>query len=477
MGGFRKRIMLGAVLLMCILAITGCSSSQYADLSGYLNNTLEYFINDTGFDVALNDEGIYTNEENGIEIVVKDNLVQKVTMNSTVKGYAITGVRVGDKKKKAEKLIEDTYTSEPEITNSEEATSYAYQKGNRLFTITYDSESLVQQLSMEVTTYTVGSITSDGTGESQIAKNEIMVTVGNIDVSYSEAMVYLRTAQQIYETEFGNDVWSYDIYGNGTTIGAVLKQEVLNQIIQLEVINMVANERGITLNDDEMFTVRSQAADYMEQISENDKLKYGITEELAVQVYATNLIAEKLYETVTIDVDTEVSDDEAQQCKIYRLYLKNYGTDSKGNHTELTDSELEEIYTKAEDLHAQALETTDFYSLAEANSDDSTIEYVIGRGDLDEQEEEAAFALKDGEVSKILEKEDGYVILYCVTAYDEDATLQVKEEIIEQRRSDLFVELYTEWYSNYEVKVNMDLWNKLELAPLEDVSTSSEETE
>lgn len=468
-----KRLILCVIAVLCMGAFGGCSRRKGADFSAYLNNTLEYFINDTGFEVAILDDGSYNNEAQGIEIFIKDNLIQSIGVTKKVNGYSVGEVQVGDKKKRVDKLIQDTYTASPEITQNAEAQTktYAYQKGNRLFSITYNSENLVQALKIEVTAYTVGSVSGESTGESQISKDEIMVTVGNIDVSYSEAMIYLRTAQQIYETEFGNEVWSYDLYGDGTTVGSVLKQEVLDQIIQLEIINMVANEQGIALNDDEMLEVRNSASIFMQSISDNDKLKYGITEELAVQVFATNLIAEKLYETVTIDVDTEVTDQEAQQAKIQRMFIKTYGMDSKGNRTELRDSELKEIRQRVEELHAQALETNNFYSLAESNSDDDTIEYVVGRGELDEQEEEIAFSLKDGEVSDVIQNEDGYVILYCVDAYDEDATLQVKEEIIEQRRSDLFVELYSEWYTKYEVKVNMNLWDKLELAPLEEVNS------
>lgn len=471
MGRFIKRLILCVVTVLCVGAFEGCSRKQDADFSAYLNNTLEYFINDTGFEVAMVEEGSYSNEDQGIQVTIQDNLIQSIGITKAVSGYSVEGIQIGDKKKRVDKLIGDAYTAEPEITQDEElqTKSYAYQKGNRLFTITYNNENLVQALSIEVTAYTVGSVVSESSGESQISKDEIMVTVGNIDVSYSEAMIYLRTAQKIYETEFGNEVWGFDVYGNGTTIGSVLKQEVLDQIIQLEVINMVANEDGIALNDDEMLEVRNSASDFMKNISENDRLKYGITEELAVKVFATNLVAKKLYETVTIDVDTEVTDEEAQQCKIQKIFIKTYGMDSKGNRTELRDSELAEIRERVETLHAQALETTDFYSLAESNSDEDTIEYVVGRGELDEKEEEVAFSLKDGEVSDIIQNEDGYVIIYCVDSYDEDATLQVKEEIIEQRRSDLFVELYSEWYSKYEVKVNMNLWNKLELAPLEEV--------
>lgn len=433
-------------------------------------------MSETNFDLTLDDEGVYENEKKGIRVTVKDNLIQKIEVSSEVKGYEIADVRIGDKKSRVDKVIREEFKKQPEVEKNEEnkTSSYAYQNDNRKVTITYNKDHVVENAAVEVTAFTVGSAEAEGS-EGKIKKDAIMVSIGNIDVSYREAMVYLRTAQQIYETEFGNEVWSYDIEGNGTTVGSVLKQQVLNQIIQLEVINMVANEQGITLTDDEMFEVRGRAADYMKTISEADQEKYGITEELVVRVFATNQIAEKLYESVTIDVDTDVSEEEAKQCRILRLFVKTYGTDSKGNRIELREKELNEIHEKVKNLHKQAKETSDFLALAKANSDDETIAYTIGHGDLDEQEEKAAFELKDGEVSKILKKEDGYVILYCESAYDEDATIQVKEQIIEERRSKLFVEKYSEWYSKYEVKVNMNLWNRLELTPLEKVDKEVEE--
>lgn len=441
------------------------------NLSLYLNNTLEYFMKDIGVELALDSEGNYRNEELGIQVVIKDNVIQSIQLDATKSIYEIEKVRPGYKKKKVDRRIRDEYTSEPTITPDEELQemSYAYQRANRQLTIRYNDKFVVQNVRIEITPYTVGGAVTGTTTGGPIRKDEIMVTVGNIDVSYSEAMIYLRAAQQIYESQFGNELWSYDANGNGTTIGALLKQKVLEQIIQLEVMNMVANDMGIALNDDEMLEVRNSATEFMNYISEQDRLTYGITEELAVRVFASNYIAEKLYETVTIDVDTEVSNEEAQQCRIQKIFIKTYGMDSQGNRTQLRDVELEEIKQKVDSLHAQALETTNFYALAESNSDDNTIEYVVGRGDLDEVEEKVAFSLKDGEVSKIIEKEDGYVILYCVDAYDEDATLQVKEEIIEQRRSDLFVDLYSQWYIQYDVKVHMNLWNQLELSPIDDI--------
>ena len=459
------------IAVLFLIPLEGCSSNPKSNFSDYLNNTLEYFISDTGVEVELLEEGNYTNEEKGIQVAIKDNIMNYISMTKKVRGYGIENIQIGDKKKSVNKSIPQAYkaTGEPSQDEENQTITYQYENGNRLLSVTYDADGRVNKVAVEITKYVVGDHTQSNGGESQISKDDIMVSVGNIDVTYSEAMIYLRTAQQIYETEFGNEVFGYDLQGNGTTIGSVLKQEVLEQIIQLEIINVVANEKGITLNDDEMLEVRNFADEFMQTISQNDREKYGITEELAVRVFATNVTAQKLYETVTIDVDTDVTDEEAQQAKIYKLFIKKYGTDSKGNRTELQKSELKEIKSKVKALHEEALKTTDFYSFADSNSDEDTIEYVVGRNDLNENESNIVFQMKDGQVSDIIEDEDGYTIIYCADAYDEDATLQVKEEIIEKRRSELFVKLYSEWYSKYEVRVNMNLWNKLELSPLETV--------
>ena len=465
----RKRILIYITGLMCIVLMTACSSSPKKNFVDYLNNTLEYFVASTGIEVELVEENSYTNEEKGIQLEIKNNIMSLIRVTKKVRGYGIDGIQVGDSKKKVDKQIKSKYEQAPEMTQNDkdQTTTYAYKEGNCLLKVVYNSENEVSDVSAEIVEYTVTNTDTNQGIESQIAKDEIMLSVGNIDVPYSEVMIYLRTAQQIYETEFGNEVFSYDLYGNGTTIGSVLKQEVLKQIIQLEVINVVANEQGITLNDDEMLEVHNYVDEFMNRISESDKEKYGITEELATRVFATNVTAQKLYETVTIDVDTDVSDEEAQQARIYKLFVRNYGMDSKGNKIQLQPSEQKEVKKKVKELRKQALETQDFKTFAQANSEDDTIEYVVGRSDLSEAQKEVVFSLKDGEVSKVIEDEDGYTIIYCVTAYDEDATRQVKEKIIEQRRSDLFVQLYTEWYSKYEVKVNMDLWNRLELTPLD----------
>ncbi|MDD3240837.1 MAG: peptidylprolyl isomerase, partial [Lachnospira sp.] len=109
--------------------------------------------------------------------------------------------------------------------------------------------------------------------------------------------------------------------------------------------------------------------------------------------------------------------------------------------------------------------TDDFYSLAESNSEADTIEYTFGRSqgpkEYNSSFEQAAFTLKTGQVSGIITTDYGWHILYCVSDFNEDATIQVKESIIEERRNELFAELYTEWSSKYDVVINSEAWESV----------------
>ena len=460
------------ILMICLICasfvtLIGCNKKKVIDLGVYLNSTLEYVKSNSKLELYYNDNGYYGDE--AIQITVDANeKVNSIAMFGKKDNYNLHGITIGMSKEDVDKKIKELFTASPdiEVNETEHYTTYRYQQGNEQFSVVYETESsAVLRAQSTITNYTAGS-TNENDILAGLNTENIIIRVGNVDVSYSEAMVYLKSIQTIYENEFGYDIWAYSLTGDGTTLGDMLKNEVLSQITQLKIICSEANKEGIVLSEDEMSEVRQSAANYIAGLSASDRTQYGITEELAVQVFADNALAKKVYETVTIDVDTEVEDEEAKKIKIYMLLLKNYGTDSKGNRTPLTSEDQEAVLQKMKELRVQGSEAEDFYSFAERNTEADTIEFVVGKTELEEPLDTVAFSLKTGELSKILETEDGYVILYCADDFDEDATLHKKEEIIEERRSKLFSDLYTEWSADYEIKVNVDEWAAVTIKPL-----------
>src|SRR5699024_7110696 len=193
-----------------------------------------------------------------------------------------------------------------------------------------------------------------------------------------------------------------------------------------------------------------------------NKEYYGINEEVVYQFFFDNLMAERVYDAATMSVDTQVSDEEAKQITIQYLLIATTNVDNEGNRVSISEEDKKAAYAKAQDLLSQATSADDFYSFAKSNTDSAEVEKVIGKKDVEPAFEKAAFALKSGELSSIVEGDQGYLIIYCVEDYNEDATLDKKEKIIDERQSKMFQEVFEEWKKEVKVKLNNKLWDDIQ---------------
>lgn len=297
---------------------------------------------------------------------------------------------------------------------------------------------------------------------------ELVVKIGDAKVYYSEAMIYFQIVKAQYESYFGEEIWSYDI--GGETFEDSVKEEVLNLITQTKIILNQKETYNVTLTDEEENNISDNATAFLESVTTEDQTKYGFTKELVEQFYRENLIYQKVYDAATMNVDTDVSDDEAKEITVQHILIKTLKTDADGNEVAMSDEEKAEALKKAKNLLKKAKETDDFKALAEENTEDSNVEYTFGKGEMVTEFENAAYALKTGEISDIVETKYGYHIIYCVSDYNEDATLEKKESIIAERQDELFRKLYEEWSKDYKVDVNDKVWVQLRLANTQEES-------
>lgn len=285
--------------------------------------------------------------------------------------------------------------------------------------------------------------------EETVDFGDTVIRVGDTGVGKDEVMYYMLCIREQYEGYFGNDVWSVS-FGD-KTFGDMCKEDILHEIVQLKVITSKAEELGIVVTEDEADEIADTVRQQMEEISLTDREKYGITQQLLESIYHDNYLSSKVFDVITGNVDTKVSDEEARNAEFRVLTLKYSGEEEK-----------KETIEKAEELLAQAqAQDADFYSLATVFSNDPDIECITARGSRSAAFDEAAFKLKTGELSDVVVDDEACYIISCVLDYDEDATAQTKEEIISRRQEDAFKKYYDEWEKDCTVSVDIDKWEKI----------------
>lgn len=293
-----------------------------------------------------------------------------------------------------------------------------------------------------------------------------MLRIADTQVDYREGMIYLDAVKQDYEQYYGSDIWKYEIDSMGKTMGEVIKAQTLEQMIYIKVVCRKADELGIVLSEEELLKVDSQTEAYMEKIQDSELLLHGVNADIVRRIYADNLLARKTFEVTTLNVDTDIPEEEAVQGRFYAIAVRKFKIDASGNRTAYQAEELEELKTRVESLQRQAaaLETAEeVYKLAAANTEESDLlEFTAGTGDFPESYAEAVLSLGSNEVSGVIETEDYFYIFYCVTESDEDATHEKKEEIIAARQEQEFQTRYQEWRGKTHIEVNEEVWDALD---------------
>lgn len=284
--------------------------------------------------------------------------------------------------------------------------------------------------------------------------------IGSAICTRPEIMVYLTTFYNQYADTYGEKMWSYDF--GGVTLEEHVKEVVLSKMAQIKIMNLMAEERGIRLTAEEEQKVLAAAKSYYEKLGETLIKKEKITQETTETVYREYAIANKVYATITESADMEISDDEARTVTVQAVYLKNW--ELKNNEkTAISEEETLEVLKTAKKVLERANSGEDFEALAAEYSDDKQILKSYARGAVDADFEELLFSMNEGDISNVIETEDGYYIVKCISTMDYEATQANKLVLAEQRQRKAFSDAYTEIAANTHSQFRDKYWETLTL--------------
>lgn len=150
-----------------------------------------------------------------------------------------------------------------------------------------------------------------------INKNETVATLDGQEIKLGVANFAVRLQQaeadDFYRAYFGDDVWSSDLYNNGTTMEDNTKNSVIEMIENLYILQNHMADYDVTLTDDETAKIAEVAARFMADNDDKAINALGATEDIVKEYLTLVTVQSKMRAAIIADADTNVSDADATE--------------------------------------------------------------------------------------------------------------------------------------------------------------------
>lgn len=301
------------------------------------------------------------------------------------------------------------------------------------------------------------------TGCGGMNKEETVATMDGEPVTLGVANFAVRLQQagydDFYVAYFGADVWSSDLYGNGTTMETQTKNTVMDSIRDMYTLQKHMGEYDISLSEEENTAITQAASAFISSNKADAIEALGATQEIVEEYLTLATIQSKMREAIIADADTVVSDEEANTSAYsYVKISKETYQDADGNSVEYTEEELAALKETAEAFAAE-VKDRELEDAAEAEG------YSVSTGTFTAEDEtlneailSALKGLKEGEVSGLIDTESDYYVVRLDAITDAEATEATRKSIITSRQDSLYDEVLNGWKETSEWVLNEKVW-------------------
>lgn len=276
----------------------------------------------------------------------------------------------------------------------------------------------------------------------------IVAKLGSENIYLDEAAYMARAVQYSYEAVFASDIWSYDYTGNGDTMESMVKESVMQQIYQTKVLVAYAKANGIELTDKQKTLVADTVAEIMEDSAYAEAV--GATEELLMDIYTENAIANLVYLKLTEDTDIDINEEDY----LHKSY--DYIKVAEDEEDETDEESIVEDILKAMEAGEELADIVSSYEDSAYTVTNSSNSFMLSE---DVAYGEFAWNLTEGECGSTYVEGDAWYILKCTSEKDEDATQTAINDEIESRKDANFEAKYADIKEKADkFSVDEDVW-------------------
>lgn len=311
---------------------------------------------------------------------------------------------------------------------------------------------------------------------SALDSDAVVASVNGKEISLGLANCLAQYTAVTYDTYYlpyyGQDMWTADSTGSGTTMTDTVKNNTLEQLEEYYLLEEHMGEYGVEITAEETAKIEETAAQFMADNTPEALKAMGATEDYIKEMLRLGTLQKKMRDAIVADVDTNVPDEEcAQKVFSYVRVSKTASSSDSEDGEEKTDEQKEaEAKEKAQKILTAALAGSEEDPLEAAAEDNDANKSTCAYGSADLSEEdnstylelevlEAAEKLGEGEFSKdLIETDSYYYIIRMDSLFDEEATENERESIISEREETLYDETVDGYKEAADWTINDDVW-------------------
>ncbi len=331
-----------------------------------------------------------------------------------------------------------------------------------------------------------------GCGSTKIDGSQVVVTVGEEKVElgvvsfyakYQQAMLYKYYGAMLGTNQMFDMSVAADSSNEGETYGEQMKYTALKDIEKMVVMRQHAEEYEVDLTDAEKDKIEETAKEYIDANSEEVREKIGATADQVRELLELQTIQSKMMDPIVADVDTNVTQEEAQQTAVtYIAFSESTDAQEADSAVEaVSENAVSEEMTQAEAVLSELKKETDVANAdmdAVAKTVNADLKATVGHyttndttdGTIDSAVVEAVKDLADGTLyNGVITGSDGKTLYIARLDQqnDETYTETTKASIIRTRKQDKYDEVTDGWLKEATIKVNEGVLKTLKLTDQE----------
>lgn len=319
-----------------------------------------------------------------------------------------------------------------------------------------------------------------------VNKNAVVATFDEKEITLGVPNFAARLQQaysdDMYNYYFGGSAWDSDLSGTGVTMQEDVKNSVMDSMFEMYTLDAHTGDYGVALSEEEQTKITETASAFIEANSKKALKELGADREVVEEYLRLVTIQAKMHKAIIADVDTNVSDEEANTSAYsYVRVSKTTYTDANGNSAEYTEEELEALAGTVAAFAAEAKEGT-LEDAAESYAYTvSTGTFTVDDATLDAAVLTALQDLEEGAVSDVIDTESSYYVVRLDAKTDVEATEATRQSIISDREDALYEEVLSGWQEAHTWAVKESVWEKVAfdrlfttIEPVDEVDTTEQ---